>query len=113
MAEQNNRVIAVGEVMVELARGGDGRFGMACGGDTFNTAVYLARAGLDVSYATALGDDRARPAARHSRARAPAGHQGGVRRHLPSLWLEGRPAAHPHSVQGGTQARRLCAADLR
>jgi 2-dehydro-3-deoxygluconokinase len=57
MAEQNNRVIAVGEVMVELARGNDGRFGMSCGGDTFNTAVYLARAGLDVSYATALGDD--------------------------------------------------------
>ncbi len=57
MAEQNNRVIAVGEAMVELARGNDGRFGMSCGGDTFNTAVYLARAGLDVSYATALGDD--------------------------------------------------------
>jgi 2-dehydro-3-deoxygluconokinase len=30
---------------------------MACGGDTFNTAVYLARAGVDVAYATALGDD--------------------------------------------------------
>ena len=33
--------------MVELARGNDGRFGMSCGGDTFNTAVYLARAGID------------------------------------------------------------------
>jgi 2-dehydro-3-deoxygluconokinase len=43
--------------MVEMARGADNRFGMACGGDTFNTAVYLARAGIDVSYATALGDD--------------------------------------------------------
>ena len=40
-----------------MARGSDGRFGMACGGDTFNTAVYLARAGIDVAYATALGDD--------------------------------------------------------
>ena len=40
-----------------MTRGGDGRFGMACGGDTFNTAVYLARAGIDVAYATALGDD--------------------------------------------------------
>ena len=30
---------------------------MACGGDTFNTAVYMARAGIDVAYATALGDD--------------------------------------------------------
>lgn len=27
------------------------------GGDTFNTAVYAARLGLDVAYATALGDD--------------------------------------------------------
>jgi 2-dehydro-3-deoxygluconokinase len=56
MNEQRKRVVAVGEVMIEMARGGDGRFGMGCGGDTFNTAVYLARAGIDVSYATALGD---------------------------------------------------------
>ncbi|MFS8036021.1 sugar kinase [Xanthobacter sp. AM11] len=52
-----SRVVCVGEVMVELARGSDGRFGLAFGGDTFNTAVYLARAGVDVAYATALGDD--------------------------------------------------------
>src|SRR5437016_4378435 len=57
MSEQRTRVVAIGEVMIEMARGSDGRFGMACGGDTFNTAVYLARAGIDVSYATALGDD--------------------------------------------------------
>jgi 2-dehydro-3-deoxygluconokinase len=61
MAEQNTQkniqVVAIGEVMTELARGSDGRFGMTCGGDTFNTAVYLARAGITVSYATALGDD--------------------------------------------------------
>ena len=57
MSEQRTRIICVGEVMIEMARGSDGRFGMACGGDTFNTAVYLARAGADVSYATALGDD--------------------------------------------------------
>lgn len=50
-------VVSIGECMVELARGDDGRFGLAYGGDTFNTAVYLARAGIDVSYATALGDD--------------------------------------------------------
>lgn len=43
--------------MVELARGADQRFGLGYGGDTFNTAVYLARAGVDVAYATALGDD--------------------------------------------------------
>ena len=57
VSDQRTRVIAIGEVMIEMARGSDGRFGMACGGDTFNTAVYLARAGIDVSYATALGDD--------------------------------------------------------
>ncbi len=58
MSEQKPRVVCVGEVMIELARGGDGRFGIGCGGDTFNMAVYLARAGIDVAYATALGDDR-------------------------------------------------------
>ncbi|OYZ65853.1 MAG: ribokinase, partial [Rhizobiales bacterium 24-66-13] len=51
------KVVCVGEVMVELARGNDGRFGLAFGGDTFNTAVYLARAGIETAYATALGDD--------------------------------------------------------
>jgi 2-dehydro-3-deoxygluconokinase len=57
MAEPKPRVVCVGEVMVEMARGNDGRFGLACGGDTFNTAVYLARSGISVAYATALGDD--------------------------------------------------------
>jgi 2-dehydro-3-deoxygluconokinase len=57
MSQQQNRVVCVGEVMVEMARGTDGRFAMGCGGDTFNTAVYLARAGVPVAYATALGDD--------------------------------------------------------
>ena len=45
MADGKSRVICVGEVMVELSRGNDGRYGMGFGGDTFNTAVYLARAG--------------------------------------------------------------------
>ena len=57
MAQQRSRVVSIGEVMIELARGGDGRFGIGCGGDTFNTAVYMARAGIEVAYATALGDD--------------------------------------------------------
>jgi 2-dehydro-3-deoxygluconokinase len=55
MAEKN--VACVGEVMIELSRGADGRYGLSYGGDTFNTAVYLARAGIPVGYATALGDD--------------------------------------------------------
>jgi 2-dehydro-3-deoxygluconokinase len=57
MSEQRPRIISIGEVLIEMARGNDGRFGLGCGGDTFNTAVYLSRAGLDVAYATALGDD--------------------------------------------------------
>jgi 2-dehydro-3-deoxygluconokinase len=57
MSEQKSRVVCVGEVMIELARGSDGRFALSCAGDTFNTAVYLARAGIDVGFATALGDD--------------------------------------------------------
>src|SRR5437016_10991811 len=54
---EKSRVICVGEVMVELARGADNRSGLSFGGDTFNTAVYLARAGIPSGYATALGDD--------------------------------------------------------
>src|SRR5882724_12114945 len=56
-SEKKSRVICVGEVMVELARGNDSRYGQAFGGDTFNTAVYLARAGVPAAYATAMGDD--------------------------------------------------------
>jgi 2-dehydro-3-deoxygluconokinase len=52
-----NPVICVGEVGIELARGNDGRFALGFSGDTFNTAVYLARAGIPVGYATAMGDD--------------------------------------------------------
>jgi 2-dehydro-3-deoxygluconokinase len=51
------KIIAFGECMIEVsgALGGAGHVGF--GGDTFNTAVYLARASLDVAYATALGTD--------------------------------------------------------
>jgi 2-dehydro-3-deoxygluconokinase len=57
MNESKTGTICVGEALVELARGADGRFALASGGDTFNTAIYLARAGLPVNFATALGDD--------------------------------------------------------
>ena len=57
MSEQRDRAVAVGEAIVELVRGGDGRFGIGCAGDTFNVAVYLARAGIDAAFATALGED--------------------------------------------------------
>jgi 2-dehydro-3-deoxygluconokinase len=54
---QTSPVVSIGECMVELARGPDGRYGLSYGGDTFNTAVYLAREGIPVTYATQLGDD--------------------------------------------------------
>ena len=57
MSEQRPRAVAVGEALIEFVRGGDGRFGIGCAGDSFNVAVYLARAGIDAAFATALGDD--------------------------------------------------------
>ncbi|MEZ5856021.1 MAG: sugar kinase [Hyphomicrobiaceae bacterium] len=55
--QQSGQCLAIGECMVELARTPQGHYGLAFGGDTFNTAVYLARAGIPVGYVTALGDD--------------------------------------------------------
>ena len=43
--------------MIEMVRRPDGTFTMGFGGDTLNTAVYLARLGAPVDYVTALGDD--------------------------------------------------------
>ncbi len=57
MSEPKPHAICVGEVLIELGRGADGMFALSCGGDAFNTAVYLARAGIDVAFASALGDD--------------------------------------------------------
>lgn len=51
-------VLCIGECMVEMAQTPDGLFRLGFGGDTFNTAVYLARAGVSTYYATGLGDDR-------------------------------------------------------
>jgi 2-dehydro-3-deoxygluconokinase len=51
------RVACIGECMVELKQAGSGLFSRGYGGDTLNTAVYLARLGAAVDYITALGDD--------------------------------------------------------
>lgn len=51
------RVACIGECMIELSEHPDGRITRAWGGDTLNTAVYLARLGVAVDYITALGDD--------------------------------------------------------
>src|SRR5579872_5646956 len=57
MSGETPSVVCVGDALIELSRGADGAFTAACGGDSFNTAVYLARAGLRTGFATALGDD--------------------------------------------------------
>jgi 2-dehydro-3-deoxygluconokinase len=51
------RVASIGECMIELCEHADGRITRGFGGDSLNTAVYLARLGVPVDYVTALGDD--------------------------------------------------------
>ena len=50
-------VACIGECMIELKQAGGGLYSRGFGGDTLNTAVYLARLGVAVDYITALGDD--------------------------------------------------------
>ncbi len=61
MTSAANRVAAVGECMIELSETRGAAPRRAFGGDTLNTAIYLARClkGTDfaVDYVTALGDD--------------------------------------------------------
>ena len=49
--------MSVGEVVIELVRASDGRYVLGYAGDTFHTAIYLARSGTSSTFATALGDD--------------------------------------------------------
>lgn len=51
------RVACIGECMIELKQAQGGLFSRNYGGDTLNTAVYLARLGVEVDYITALGGD--------------------------------------------------------
>ena len=54
------RVAIVGECMLELQGEAFGAMHQGFGGDTLNTAVYLARLGgghVQVDYATGLGED--------------------------------------------------------
>ncbi|WP_236791310.1 sugar kinase [Amycolatopsis sp. GM8] len=55
------RVLAIGECMIELTHTGDRTLSLGYAGDTFNTAVYLARLtspdDVEVGYLTRLGDD--------------------------------------------------------
>jgi 2-dehydro-3-deoxygluconokinase len=51
------KVACIGECMVEFAQEDGSLFRRGFGGDTLNTALYLARLGVPTSYVTALGDD--------------------------------------------------------
>src|SRR5262245_44049508 len=50
-------IASIGECMIELSEAAGGLMSRGYGGDTLNTAVYLARLGVAVDYVTALGDD--------------------------------------------------------
>jgi 2-dehydro-3-deoxygluconokinase len=52
-----NRVACIGECMMELVERPDGTLTRAYGGDTLNTALYLARLGVPTEYITVLGAD--------------------------------------------------------
>jgi 2-dehydro-3-deoxygluconokinase len=52
------RAASIGECMIELSEMPDRLFSRAYGGDTLNTAIYMARLGVEVDYVTALGDDQ-------------------------------------------------------
>ena len=56
-AGRTARIACLGECMVELVERPDGLLRRFYGGDTLNTAIYLARLGAAVDYVTALGDD--------------------------------------------------------
>ncbi len=50
-------IACIGECMIELSQDAGSQIIRRYGGDTLNTAVYLARLGVSVDYVTALGDD--------------------------------------------------------
>ncbi|KPC55203.1 sugar kinase [Amantichitinum ursilacus] len=81
------RIALFGECMIELQEQVGGQLRRSFGGDTLNTAIYLARmlAGrpAEVSYVTALGDDR------HSQAMLDAWQAENIDTHLVSR-LPGR-----------------------
>ena len=61
LLQASKQVVCFGECMLELQGQAFGTLRQTYGGDTLNTAVYMARCGvrqgLKVDYATALGDD--------------------------------------------------------
>ncbi len=54
---KQTKIALIGECMIEVVRSPEGATSFGYAGDTLNTAVYLARCGLNPSYVTALGTD--------------------------------------------------------
>jgi 2-dehydro-3-deoxygluconokinase len=63
VVDMRNQIAVIGECMLEVSSLAHDREQpslpavLAFGGDTLNTAIYLARLGVDVDYVSALGDD--------------------------------------------------------
>jgi 2-dehydro-3-deoxygluconokinase len=61
MARVTPYAVLVGEAMLELSQAGSGKehsgWRLGYGGDTLNTAIHLARSGINTAYLTALGTD--------------------------------------------------------
>ena len=55
--KNNISICVVGECMAELYYTSSGKIFFSFAGDTANTAIYLARIGLNTSYLTAVGED--------------------------------------------------------
>jgi 2-dehydro-3-deoxygluconokinase len=56
--EKNAEVVVFGEAMIELSGLSENTANIGVAGDTYNTAVYLSRAGVKTSYVTGLGEDQ-------------------------------------------------------
>src|SRR5687768_7996522 len=55
--EMTSSAVSFGECMVELSRDRKREWRVGYAGDTYNTAVYLSRLGIQTSYLTAIGVD--------------------------------------------------------
>jgi len=83
------RAASIGECMIELAPREGGLYALGFGGDTLNTAVYMARLGMAVDYLTAMGDDpySERMIAAWAQEGVGVGHVRRVANRLPGLHL--------------------------
>lgn len=57
LADVTPEVVCLGEAMGEIGFAPDGAHSISVGGDTFNTAIYLARAGIRTTFCSMVGTD--------------------------------------------------------